>query len=53
VMNATDDVDTAFYIHTLAIAGDGGLRLLEPERIVVKGQKTERIESVGSRRAVH
>ena len=53
VMNMTDDVDTAFYIHTLAIAGDGGLRLLEPERIVVKGQKTERIESVGPRRAVH
>jgi hypothetical protein len=51
VMNMTDDVDTAFYIHTLAIAGDGGLRLLEPQRIVVKGEKTERAESVRPRRA--
>ena len=51
VMGVTDDVDTAFYIHTLAIAGDGGLRLLEPERIIVKGEKPERIESIGPQRA--
>ena len=44
-MSVTDDVDSAFYIHTLAIAGNEGLRLLEPQRIVVKGEKTERVES--------
>jgi hypothetical protein len=37
VMNGTDSVDTYFYIHTLAAGGDGRLRLLEPERIVVAG----------------
>jgi hypothetical protein len=53
VMGVIDDVDTAFYIHTLAIAGDGGLRLLEPERIIVKGEKPESIESTQSQRAAH
>jgi hypothetical protein len=37
VMEATDDVDTAFYIHTLAIGRDGRLGLLVPERVVVAG----------------
>jgi hypothetical protein len=37
VMEVTDDKDTAFYIHTLAIDADGKLRLLAPERIVVPG----------------
>ena len=37
VMEVTDDMDTAFYIHSLAIDADGKLRLLEPERIVVPG----------------
>jgi hypothetical protein len=51
VMGVTNDVDTAFYIHTLAIGGEGGLLLLEPERIIVKGEKPERIESIGPQRA--
>lgn len=41
VMEVTDDLDTAFYIHTLAIDADGKLRLLEPERIVVPGEAIE------------
>jgi len=39
VMEVTDDMATAFYIHTLAINADGKLRLLEPERIVVPGEQ--------------
>jgi calcineurin-like phosphoesterase family protein len=38
VMEVTDDKDTAFYIHTLAIDADGRLSLLTPERIVVPGE---------------
>ena len=38
VMEVTDDEDTAFYIHTLAIDADGKLSLLTPERIVVPGE---------------
>jgi hypothetical protein len=53
VMGVTDDVDTAFYIHTLAIAGDGGLRLLEPERIIVKGEQRESVASKQPQRAGH
>jgi hypothetical protein len=41
VMEVTDDLDTAFYIHTLAFDADGKLRLLEPERIVVPGEAIE------------
>ncbi len=41
VMEVTDDMDTAFYIHSLAIDADGKLRLLEPERIVVSGESLE------------
>ena len=41
VMEVTDDMDTAFYIHSLAIDADGKLRLLEPERIVVPGEPFE------------
>lgn len=37
VMEATNDMPTAFYIHTLAIDAGGQLELLPPERIVVKG----------------
>jgi hypothetical protein len=36
VMEATDDEDTAFYIHIFAV-DDGRLSLLDPERIVVPG----------------
>jgi hypothetical protein len=38
VMEATNDVDTYFYVHTLAMRNDGQLGLLSPERIVVKGE---------------
>jgi Calcineurin-like phosphoesterase len=41
VMEMTDDLDTAFYIHSLAIDTDGKLKLLEPERIVVPGEPPE------------
>jgi hypothetical protein len=41
VMEVTDDLDTAFYIHSLAIDADGRLRLLEPERIIVPGEPLE------------
>ena len=37
VMEATDDVSTYFYIHTLA-AGADGIGLLTPERVVVPGE---------------
>ena len=39
VMGATDCPETYFYVHTLAIGTDGRLRLLEPERISVRGQQ--------------
>lgn len=42
VMEVTDDKDTAFYIHTLAIDADGKLRLLAPERIVVPGEAAKK-----------
>ena len=41
VMEVTDDMNTAFYIHSLAIDAGGKLRLLEPERIVVSGESLE------------
>jgi predicted MPP superfamily phosphohydrolase len=37
VMEATNDVDTIFYVHTLAVGADGRLRLLAPERRTVHG----------------
>jgi predicted MPP superfamily phosphohydrolase len=40
VMEATDDQTTGFYIHTLAIGSDGRLRLLTPERIMLRGETT-------------
>lgn len=40
VMEATDDMDTYFYIHTLAVGADGRLRLLSPERMIVHGTPT-------------
>lgn len=36
VMEAMDDQPTSFYIHTLAAADDGGLALLQPERIDIE-----------------
>ena len=38
VMDATDDQDTCFYLHTLAVGKDGRLRLLPPRRVTVAGQ---------------
>jgi hypothetical protein len=38
VMEVTDDLDTYFYVHTLAMGADGKLRLLEPDRIDLRGQ---------------
>jgi len=38
VMDATDDKDTCFYLHTLAVGPEGRLRLLPPRRLTVAGQ---------------
>jgi hypothetical protein len=38
VMEATDDLDSYFYIQTLAVGADRRLRLLHPQRITVEGQ---------------
>jgi hypothetical protein len=38
IMEATDDLATCFYIHTLAVGPDRHLRLLRPQRITIAGQ---------------
>jgi hypothetical protein len=38
VMEATDDMATCFYIHTLAVGADRRLKLLHPQRIAVAGE---------------
>jgi hypothetical protein len=38
IMDATDDVSTCFYVHTLAVGLDRRLRLLRPERITIAGE---------------
>ena len=38
VMDATDDQETCFYLHTLAVGQDGRLRLLPPRRLTVAGR---------------
>jgi hypothetical protein len=38
VMEATDDVSTYFYIHTLAVGSDRRLRLLQPRQITIEGR---------------
>ncbi len=38
-MAATNDRDTYFYVHTLAVGTDGKLRLLEPDRINLPGRQ--------------
>ena len=38
VMEAKNDVATYFYIHTLQIGADNGLRLLPPQRVDVPGE---------------
>jgi hypothetical protein len=37
-MEATDDMATCFYIHTLAVGADRRLKLLQPQRITVAGE---------------
>jgi len=39
VMATTNDRDTYFYVHTLAVGTDGKLRLLEPDRIDLPGRQ--------------
>jgi hypothetical protein len=39
VMETTDDGDTYFYVHNLAVGADGKLRLLEPDRIELPGRQ--------------
>ena len=38
VMEATDEMQTYFYIHTFAVGKDGHLKLLRPQRINVAGK---------------
>jgi hypothetical protein len=40
-MEAADDLDTIFYVHTLAVGADGRLNRLTPERIIVSGESQE------------
>jgi hypothetical protein len=46
VMEAKDDKPTHFLIHTLADGADGGLDLLEPERIVIAGEPASEAATV-------
>jgi hypothetical protein len=39
VMNATDDMTTYFYIHTLTAGPDGQLDLRPPQRVEIAGEK--------------
>jgi predicted MPP superfamily phosphohydrolase len=38
VMEATNDLDTYFYVHTFEAGNDGQLALLEPQRVTVRGE---------------
>jgi hypothetical protein len=38
IMEATDDLSTCFYIHTLAVGKERRLRLLRPQRVTIAGQ---------------
>jgi hypothetical protein len=38
IMEATDDLATCFYIHTLAVGADRHLRLLRPQRVTIAGR---------------
>jgi hypothetical protein len=38
VMEATDEMQTYFYIHNFAVGEDGHLKLLRPQRINVAGE---------------
>jgi hypothetical protein len=39
VMEATDDLDSHYYIQTLAVGADRHLRLLHPQQIIVEGRR--------------
>jgi hypothetical protein len=38
IMEGTNDMPTAFYIHTIAVGGESELRLLKPQRIELPGE---------------
>src|SRR4249919_2801892 len=40
ILEATDDLSTCFYIHTLAVGRDRRLRLLQPQRVTIAGQSS-------------
>ena len=42
VMDATDDVGTYFYIHSLARQENGALAMFRPERVNVGGEASPR-----------
>lgn len=42
VMEATNDLDTYFYIHTLEADGDGQISLRQPQRVNVPGEPAEK-----------
>ena len=56
VMEATNELDTYFYIHTLEAGGDGRIRLLAPQRVTVRGvprtRGTRRMSSLAKARNV-
>lgn len=53
VMEATDDQDSYFYIHTLEGGKDGHMRLLRPERIVVPGADENETSEPGAVKMGH
>jgi predicted MPP superfamily phosphohydrolase len=48
VMEATNEHDTHFYIHTLEAGSNGRVRLLPPERITVRGEAANADRSANS-----
>jgi hypothetical protein len=51
VMEVTDEVARGFYIHALAMADDGDLKLLPPEWIEVPGERPDEEISTAPRRS--
>jgi hypothetical protein len=39
-MEATDDLTTYFYVHTLAVGADRHLTLLRPQMVTIVGQQS-------------
>jgi hypothetical protein len=48
VMEATNDLATCFYIHTLAVGPDRRLGLLQPQKVTIAGQPDTETEGVFS-----